>query len=62
MAETKLFDRTTQSKSSPLKMNDHKRSSGINDHDISDILCDGLCKNCPQKDWCLLTPVFRYVK
>jgi hypothetical protein len=30
--------------------------------EFSEILCDGQCTTCLQKDWCLLTPVSRYVK
>jgi len=31
-------------------------------NDFSDILCDGKCTFCVQRDWCLLTPSARYVK
>ncbi|MCD4655338.1 hypothetical protein K8T06_15565 [bacterium] len=31
-------------------------------HDFSDILCDGRCTLCTQRDWCMLTPSARYVK
>jgi len=30
--------------------------------EFSEILCDGKCTTCLQKEWCLLTPVSRYVK
>lgn len=30
--------------------------------EFSEILCDGKCATCLQRDWCLLTPVSRHVK
>ncbi len=30
--------------------------------DVTDIFCNGKCESCPQRKWCLLTPVFGYVK
>ncbi|MGB3974849.1 MAG: hypothetical protein WBM02_02785 [bacterium] len=29
---------------------------------VTDVFCDGECETCLQSKWCLLTPVFRYVK
>lgn len=34
----------------------------FDEHNFSDILCDGQCATCLQRDWCLLTPASRYVK
>ncbi len=34
----------------------------FNEHDFADILCDGRCATCLQRDWCLLTPAARCVK
>ncbi|HPQ40038.1 MAG TPA: hypothetical protein PLV45_06650 [bacterium] len=34
----------------------------FSENDFSDILCDGRCATCLQREWCLLTPASRYVK
>lgn len=34
----------------------------FSENDFSDILCDGKCATCLQREWCMLTPAARYVK
>jgi hypothetical protein len=34
----------------------------FSENDFEDILCDGRCATCMQREWCLLTPASRCVK
>jgi len=34
----------------------------FSENEFSDILCDGRCATCMQREWCVLTPAARYVK
>ena len=34
----------------------------FSENEFSEILCDGRCATCMQREWCLLTPASRYVK
>lgn len=34
----------------------------FSENEFSDILCDGRCATCLQREWCMLTPAARYVK